>query len=757
MKYFYINNLKFNYNLEFTTSSKQEQWKIYSPMIEYCETIGIDIPHYCYHKTLTISGNCRMCLIELKNSPKPVVSCALSAKACLNSGEIYTNSPLVKKARENILEFLLLNHPLDCPICDQGGECDLQDQSFFFGLSKKRFYNFKRYVTDKNIGPIVKTVMTRCIHCTRCVRFAKEIAGVEDLGVFGRGINSEIGTYVSKVFNSELSGNVIDLCPVGALTSKPYPFIGRSWELKNATTIDFSNGFGSNIEVFLKNNTIIKILPGHDPSIPSFNWISDKTRFAFDGMFSTSRLLRNYIVSDKLTILPITWRKLFTQICNILYFQDHLNKHFLKKNMLVICFGSTISLEILNLLLVFSKKYAFIQLKKVERVQLSNDFEYNVVNNLKDNFLTKINFSNLYVLLGINPRFEALPLQLKLRQRFLKGNFQIVSVGSFLDLTFPIEYVGYKVNVLRTIVEGNNVFCQDLLNSKIPVIIASSELMKRKDSKELNHLLHLLNLKLQSFHEVDNTIYSINTYINESGVNYLNNFDIVSEKDYKKTFAFYCINTSFTNPSLKKLINFKLLNLINENTKIPKYVLEQNGGFSSDLHNAGKRALNIYNFINIPNKVFFETSGTYLTTQGFFKKMIKILVSENQSKDNWQILRKVFSYTASVSYLSNSQFNHNINFNCKTITNFRDFTRFHFYATRNLIKPGIESTKVANFFIESSINYKIKRKKIFNTKLRFWLDDFYIGGSDHYSHYSAVMIQCSKITRLKSTNFTHVL
>ena len=192
-----------------------------------------------------------MCLIEVKNSPKPVVSCSMNAKSLLNSETIHTNSPLVKKARENILEFLLLNHPLDCPICDQGGECDLQDQALFFGFSKKRFYSLKRIVADKNIGPIVKTVMTRCIHCTRCVRFATEIAGIEDLGIFGRGINSEIGTYVEKVFQSELSGNIIDLCPVGALTSKPYPFLSRDWELKNITTVDFSDGFGINIQVCL--------------------------------------------------------------------------------------------------------------------------------------------------------------------------------------------------------------------------------------------------------------------------------------------------------------------------------------------------------------------------------------------------------------------------------------------------------------------------------------------------------------------------
>jgi NADH dehydrogenase/NADH:ubiquinone oxidoreductase subunit G len=191
-------------------------------LIAYLISNGISIPHYCYHNDLSIAGNCRVCLVELKNSPKPVVSCAINAKSCLLNNQIYHDSVLLKKARENILEFLLLNHPMDCPICDQGGECDLQDQSLFFGFTKKRFYKFKRIVSDKELGPIVKTVMTRCIHCTRCVRFINEIAGIEELGVFGRGVQSEIGTYVDKILLSELSGNIIDLCPVGSVTYQDY-------------------------------------------------------------------------------------------------------------------------------------------------------------------------------------------------------------------------------------------------------------------------------------------------------------------------------------------------------------------------------------------------------------------------------------------------------------------------------------------------------------------------------------------------------
>ena len=376
LKYFHVNNVKFNYVLEFQSNHKNDYWKQNAPLIEYCETIGINIPHYCYHKSLSISGNCRMCLIELKNSPKPIVSCAMSAKSCLNNGEIFTNSPLVKKARENVLEFLLLNHPLDCPICDQGGECDLQDQSLFFGITKKRFYNFKRVVTDKNIGPIVKTVMTRCIHCTRCVRFASEIAGTDDLGMFGRGLDSEIGTYVTKTFQSELSGNIIDLCPVGALTSKPYPFVSRSWELKSVSSIDFSDGFGTNIQVSLKNNQIVKITPEYDSNANITDWISDKTRFAFDGMFSPERILKGFLVTgSEKTVLSNTWKLLLDEIILTLYFQDHLNKHFLDTKKLYIIFGDNVSLEVLSLLMIFSKKYSFIKFRRSENNLYNNNLE----------------------------------------------------------------------------------------------------------------------------------------------------------------------------------------------------------------------------------------------------------------------------------------------------------------------------------------------------------------------------------------------
>jgi len=301
-------------------------------VLKACEAQQIEIPRFCYHKKLSIAGNCRMCLVEIEKSPKPVVSCAMPV---MEGMRIFTDTPLVKKARENVLEFLLLNHPLDCPVCDQGGECDLQEQALSFGSDQSRFYDLKRGVHDKKIGPLIKTIMTRCIHCTRCVRFATEVAGVEELGTTIRGTETEIGTYIEKLFRSELSGNVIDLCPVGALTSKPYAFKARPWELKTENFTDISDGLGSTVKVDIKGNEIVRITPYYANQLeenfsPAFEydattiespfideWISDKARFSYDAFqcgekslfnqynkFSTSKIeqlvsnLTDNIISD---------------------------------------------------------------------------------------------------------------------------------------------------------------------------------------------------------------------------------------------------------------------------------------------------------------------------------------------------------------------------------------------------------------------------------------------------------------------------
>lgn len=756
MKYFYINNIKFNYTLEFDSGSKVDSWKHNAPLIEYCETLGINIPHYCYHKNLSISGNCRMCLIELKGSPKPIVSCAMSAKSCLNNGEIYTNSPLVKKARENILEFLLLNHPLDCPICDQGGECDLQDQSFFFGLSKKRFYSFKRVVSDKNIGPIVKTVMTRCIHCTRCVRFAGEIAGVEDLGVFGRGMNSEIGTYVGKVFQSELSGNVIDLCPVGALTSKPYPFIGRNWELKSVNSIDFSDGFGTDLQVCLKNNKVVKILPGYNQSDKTVNWISDKTRFAFDGMFSPERILQGFVIKgcDK-NLLPLSWKSLFDEIIYILYFQDHLARHFLKTNLLTIVFSNNVSNEVLNLLVLLSKKYSFVQLRKSEPSKIQNDLESKFLLNSVTN-KQQLAQSKMCLLIGLNARYEGSSLNLKLRHRYLKGDFKVVSLGTAIDLTFPISYLGLNLKTLTSLVEGNNFFCQELSNNSNPSIICGSEVFKRKDGLTTFKLLDLLKTSLQSIDEKWSNINVLNTSLNESGVHYVNAFKCFNEQDLQKSVGIYFIDTCLDIPNLRKVVQFHLLNRFRNEKNSVCFYLDQNSGLIDQSFDDVKKTSGTYSYINLPNNVFFETSGSYLNTEGMLKQTVKFVPSLKQSRENWQIIRKLLASSDFLSFVSELKTNQKVVFNCDNIFNFKNFINFQYYAIRNLTTTNLPTTEKKNSdFNFFSNKYKIRQSKLFETKVRLWLDDFYIGNPHAYNKRSVTMIKCSKLFRAQHTNFSY--
>ena len=738
LNFFYINNIKIK-NIE-----KDKN------IIDCLENLNIKIPHYCYHQKLSVAGNCRMCLVELKNSPKPLVSCAMSIS---NKMEIFTDSPLVKKARENVLEFLLLNHPLDCPVCDQGGECDLQDQSMVFGGSKKRFYKFKHSVANKNLGPIVKTVMTRCIHCTRCVRFANEIAGVDDLGTFGRGANMEIGTYINKIFQSELSGNVIDICPVGALTAKPYAFIDRSWELKNIQTIDFSDSFGVNLQVSLKNNTTVtKILPGYNKNDSTNFWISDKTRFSFDGMFSNERISNILFYKNKnLVQFKTSWNLLFKEIIYILYFQDHLNKHLIRISKLTIIVSNMLPLEVLNSLILLEKRFFFIIVKKIglssKNYDLSSDF---LVNNLTNNY--KLNSSEFCLLLNVNTRYESSILNLKLRQRYLKGNFKLFSINSMIDYTFPVKQIGSNLKILNNIIEGNNYLCQEFLNSTNPIIITNSELFDRSDSFELEKLLMFFK-QLNNIYNIGWSSFNlINTSINGAGVNNLGTIKPFSESDFKNSNGFYFIENNFNSTNFKKLVELKLLNYISTEKKI--FTLNQTNFLMESILNYSNYNSNIT--IKLPTTVFFETSGTYYNTEGVFKKTIKIIPSLNQSKDNWQILRRLLNFLDKINYTNTNKSNKNLIFNKLNLTNFRNSINLLYYPVINLtLSFATNNIKKSNFFkVENK--FKLVNNKIFSTKSNVWINDFYIGDNNNHTKFSKIMIECSKYLRLESSNFKYL-
>jgi NADH-quinone oxidoreductase chain G len=723
MKYFYINDNKFKY----TVTKKS--------ILDFCDNIKLNLPYFCYHNKLSLAGNCRMCLVEIKNSVKPIVSCTM---LITNKMRIYTHSLLVKKARENILEFLLLNHPLDCPICDQGGECDLQDQSFLFGNYKKRFYNFKRIVIDKNISPIIKMLMTRCIHCTRCVRFSYEIAGDNSnlLGVYNRGGHSEIGTYVSKTFHSELSGNLIDICPVGALTFKQYSFINRNWELKNIKSIDFTDGFGLDINVFISNNHLIKIQPSYNST-----WISDKTRFSFDGMFSKERFM------DKLTTngeKSVYWKTIFQNIIDILYFKDHLSKHSFFFD-LVIILNNQLDIETLNILNLLNKKYMFIKLKKLEKINFSNDHEESFLLNSNKKEL-HFNRSQLCLLLNLNLRFEGYSLNLKLRQNVLKNNLKVISINSITNLTFPILYLGSTVKTLNNIIEGNSIINQSLIYSVNPYIIHNSEIFKRKDSYNLSELSKVLKKNsLNIYNSKWNGINNLTNTLSDSGFNLYSSIQTFSFKDYMSTNILHLINVkyNFVNKYLQKYLELKLLNFTNELNFL--FLLEQNFIINSTYKNV--RLLNS-NFFENPNNIFFNTNGLFKTTP-------KIIVSNlSNTKTDKNILKILDFYLNKLFYVHNlqdySQFKldylqfslFNIDFNLLP-SNYVSTLKFKYFKNKRC------------FFYFKNSPFKSKKKKFFTNKFYFWLEDFYLNNKDLYSSYSLIMLECSKSFRKHSNTFLY--
>jgi len=677
----------------------------------------------------------------------------MNAKSCLANGTIYTNSSLVKKARENVLEFLLLNHPLDCPICDQGGECDLQDQSLFFGLTKKRFYSFKRIVLNKNIGPIVKTVMTRCIHCTRCVRFAAEVAGVEDIGMFGRGLQSEIGTYVEKIFHSELSGNVIDLCPVGALTSKPYPFINRSWELKNVNSIDFSDGFGTPIQVFIKNNLIIKVLPGYEKTSSKTNWISDKTRFSFDGMFSPERILQNFLGSKK-SYVPLSWQELFKEFFFTLYFQNHLLKHCYQPSQITLCLGKETSVEVLSVLKILSCKHPFFKLRQAEPQHINIDVGQNYL--LNSNLsASKILTSDTCLLIGMNPRYDGSLLNLKLKSRYLKGNFKVINIGSLCNLTFSSTNISSNTKILKSLVEGNNLFCQEFVHALNPILISNTEVFKRKDSFGLTTMVQFLIKYVSSFSQCENNnqLNILNLSANSAGFSNICNLKVIKNKDFKDSTGIYFINESLSTSNIRKLLNLKLLNIFQDFTHNSRILITQNNHLNTKLIMSFKKCFNLNNHLHLPNTVLFEASGTYINTEGVINKTPKIITPTGQTKSDWQIIRKIFSYSKKMLFMTHFSNNNKISFNTNSIFHFRNYIGFHYYAISDLNILAFKLLKKFTTYDTVLPKFKTKKKKLYSSQLRIWLNDFYIEGKNSNSNYSSTMVQCSKLSRLNNTNF----
>ena len=404
-------------------------------VLQACEAAGAEIPRFCYHERLSIAGNCRMCLVEMEKSPKPVASCAMPAA---DGQVIHTRTEKVKKAREGVMEFLLINHPLDCPICDQGGECDLQDQSLTYGKGASRFDENKRAVTEKYMGPLIKTVMTRCIHCTRCVRFAEEVAGVEEIGAIGRGESMQITSYLEKAVTSEVSGNVIDLCPVGALTSKPYAFQARPWELKKTDSIDVMDAIGSNIVVGSRGAAVLRVTPRLNDDVNE-EWLADKSRFAVDGL-SERRLDTPWVrVNGKLQ--KATWAEAFTAVAAGL--------KGLKGDEIA---GIVGDLNAVEEMVALRDLLATLGSTRIESRQDGALFDTGEPANwLFNTGLAGIETADAILLVGTNPRQEAALLNVRLRKAVKKGGAKAYNIGPAVDLSFPIAQLGDDAALLTAL------------------------------------------------------------------------------------------------------------------------------------------------------------------------------------------------------------------------------------------------------------------------------------------------------------------
>ena len=435
-------------------------------VLQACELAGVEIPRFCYHERLSVAGNCRMCLVEMERAPKPIASCAMPVG---DGMVITTNSDTVKKARQGVMEFLLINHPLDCPICDQGGECDLQDQAMGYGFDRSRFLEGKRSVEDKYIGPLVKTEMTRCIHCTRCIRFSTEVAGVPEMGATGRGGHMEVGTYVEKALSSVLSGNLIDLCPVGALTSRPYAFTARPWELKRTESIDVLDALGANIRVDARSGEVLRVMPRNNDDINE-EWLSDRSRFAIDGL-KRQRLDQPYLRQNG-KLQPVEWQDALSAVA------DKLNGADAAK--IAALAGDLADCEAMYALKELMGSLGSSNLESRQDGSIVGEGSRSGY--LFNSTIAGVDEADAILIVGSNPRLESPVLNARIRKRYLASGLPIGVVGPEYDLTYRHQNLGDGPQVLNDILSGSNDFAQALKNAERPMIIVGMGALKRGDS-----------------------------------------------------------------------------------------------------------------------------------------------------------------------------------------------------------------------------------------------------------------------------------
>ncbi|KAH6837527.1 NADH-ubiquinone dehydrogenase [Perilla frutescens var. hirtella] len=568
-------------------------------VLQACLMAGVDIPRFCYHDRLSIAGNCRMCLVEVEKSPKPVASCAMPA---LPGMKIKTATPLAKKAREGVMEFLLMNHPLDCPICDQGGECDLQDQSMAFGSDRGRFTETKRSVVDKNLGPLVKTVMTRCIQCTRCVRFASEIAGVQDLGVLGRGSGEEIGTYVERLMTSELSGNVIDICPVGALTSKPFAFKARNWELKGTESIDVTDAVGSNIRIDSRGPEVMRIVPRLNEDINE-EWISDKTRFFYDGL-KRQRLNDPMIRGADGRFKAVSWHDALAVVAEVI--------HKVKPE------------EIVGVAGKLSDAESMIALKDFLNRMGSENIWYegngpNPNADLRSGYIMNTSISGLekadvFLLVGTQPRVEAAMVNARIRKTVIATNAKVGYVGPSADFNYDHEHLGTGPETLTELAEGRHPFYSALSNAKNPAIIVGAGIFGRKDKDAIFSVVDNIAKKINAVRPDWN---GLNMLLLNAGQAAALDLGLVAESEKSIESAKFVYVMGADDENLDRVPD-------------DAFVVYQG--------HHGDRSVYRANVI-LPASAFTEKEGTYANTEGCAQTTVPAVPTVGDSRDDWKIIR----------------------------------------------------------------------------------------------------------------------
>ncbi len=654
-------------------------------VMQACEIANVEIPRFCYHDKLTIAGNCRMCLVEMEKSPKPIASCAMPA------GEgmiIKTNTDLVKKARKGVMEFLLINHPLDCPICDQGGECDLQDQALYYGFDKSRYIENKRAVKNKHMGPLVSTIMTRCIHCTRCVRFSTEVAGVDDLGLLGRGEEAEITTYLEKTIESELSGNVIDLCPVGALTNKPYAFKARPWELKRTESIDVFDAMGSSIRIDSRGKKVFRILPRINDEINE-EWISDKSRFAIDGLVK-QRLDKVYIKNDnKLEVSE--WNNALELINN------EIKKRSPNQT-------SALSGQFTDIESLYATKSFLNSLNSNFydcRFDNAQFIENNRSSYIFNSSIQEIDNSDAILLVGSNPRWEASVLNARIRKAYINNNCKVALIGPKINLTYKYDHLSEDILHLSEILNGKSNFCKILEQAKNPKIIIGTSAINFEYGKEVLKICSEISIKYNIANENFNGLNVLQQNISRVGaldIGFYNqtfdkNFDLLFEKHIKEN----------------KPVLF-LLGLDDINGAILK------DAFVVYIGHHGDKIANFADII-LPSPAFPEKSSTFVNTEGRVMQTTKCFHPLGDSKDEWKIFRVL-----------SDKYKNNLNFN--NLGELRKEIIKNYPFLRELYK--LPENKTLNFGLSEDLKSK---------KINYNISNFYM--TDPISRSSETMAKCS--------------